>query len=201
MEVKLRQLIYIMQLKWLLILQVLTPLLPSSLAVVTLTSLFSLGNVYITDNFNHRIRKVTIATGVISTIAGTGSTGYSGDNGQATSATLYYPRGVGLDSSGTFLDLLSKVFLYITKLHLGNVYIGDQSNNRIRKVTVSTGIITTFAGSSTSSGFSGDNGPATSATLYYPWGVAIDSVGIDYLMSSFFYFDLLFHIPRQRVLF
>jgi len=56
--------------------------------------------VYIADHVNHRIRKVTVSTGIITTIAGTGSTNYSGDGGAATSATLYYPIGVGLDSSG-----------------------------------------------------------------------------------------------------
>ena len=58
------------------------------------------GNVYIADTSNHRVRKVTVSTGIIATIAGTGSTSYSGDNGPATSATLYYPIGVALDASG-----------------------------------------------------------------------------------------------------
>ncbi len=62
-------------------------------------------------------------------------------------------------------------------LPLDNVYIADYSNQRIRKVTVSTGIITTIAGSSTSTGYSGDGGAATSATLYYPFGVALDASG------------------------
>ena len=61
--------------------------------------------------------------------------------------------------------------------YIGNVYIADEYNNRIRKVTVSTGIITTIAGSSTSDSFSGDNGAATSATLYEPRGVALDASG------------------------
>ena len=113
---------------------------------------------YIADFYNQRIRKVTVSTGIISTIAGNGGTGsYSGDNGAATSATLNYPYGVGLDTAG-------------------NVYIADTENNRIRKVTISTGIITTFAGIGTAS-YSGDNGPATSATLNYPYGVAVDSAG------------------------
>ena len=60
--------------------------------------------------------------------------------------------------------------------NIGNVYIADYGNNRIRKVTVSTGIITTIAGTGTAS-YSGDNGAATSATLYYPWGVAVDASG------------------------
>jgi len=120
-------------------------------------SLHHLGNIYIADNMNNRIRKVTVSTGIISTIAGTGTSSYSGDNGAATSATLYNPYGVGLDSAG-------------------NVYIADTNNHRIRKVTISTGIITTFAGTGTGS-YSGDNGPATSATLFYPYGVAVDSAG------------------------
>ena len=123
-------------------------------------SLHHLGNIYIADTYNNRIRKVTVSTGIITTIAGSGATGtssYSGDNGAATSATLYYPQGVGLDTAG-------------------NVYIADTNNHRIRKVTISTGIITTFAGTGTGS-YSGDNGPATSATLNHPSVVAVDSAG------------------------
>ena len=64
----------------------------------------NIGNVYIADTYNHRIRKVTVSTGIITTIAGTGGTGsYSGDNGAATSATLYYPYGVAVDASGRIL--------------------------------------------------------------------------------------------------
>jgi hypothetical protein len=78
---------------------------------------------------------------------------------------------------------------YVTATHsysLGNnLYIADSYSNRIRKVTVSTGIISTFAGSSTSGSYSGDNGPATAATLYYPYGVALDSSGI-FLTHDFF---------------
>jgi hypothetical protein len=120
-------------------------------------SLHHLGNIYIADQSNHRIRKVTVSTGIISTIAGTGTSSYSGDNGAATSAALNYPCGVVLDAAG-------------------NVYIADSYNHRIRKVTISTGIITTFAGTGTSS-YGGDNGPATSATLYRPIGIALDSAG------------------------
>ena len=65
--------------------------------------MIDIGNVYIADFQNNRIRKVTVATGIISTIAGTGSTGYNNDNVQATSATLYGPRGVAVDSSGRIL--------------------------------------------------------------------------------------------------
>ena len=101
---------------------------------------------------------MTISTGIITTFAGTGTGSYSGDNSAATAATLYHPAGVVLDSSG------------------GNVYIADQWNNRIRKVTVSTGIITTIAGTGSTS-YSGDNGAATSGTLYRPEGVAVDASG------------------------
>ena len=63
----------------------------------------NIGNVYIADSSNDRIRKVTVSTGVITTIAGTGSASYSGDNGAATSATLNYPQGVTVDASGRIL--------------------------------------------------------------------------------------------------
>ena len=63
----------------------------------------NIGNVYIADFYNHRIRKVTISTGIITTIAGTGASSYSGDGGAATSATLYYPTGVAVDASGRIL--------------------------------------------------------------------------------------------------
>ena len=63
----------------------------------------NIGNVYIANNDNHRIRKVTVSTGIISTIAGTGSTSYSGDNGPATSAAMNDPAGVALDASGRIL--------------------------------------------------------------------------------------------------
>ena len=118
-----------------------------------------------------------MSTGIITTIAGTGTTSYSGDNGLATSATLYYPTDVALDSAGnsyvTFLVAL--VRLTFTNPNLGNIYIADYGNHRIRKV--SAGIITTIAGSSTSGGYIGDNGSATSARLNLPYGVALDSAG------------------------
>ena len=73
--------------------------------------------------------------------------------------------------------MFAHIFLILLPLNaLGNMYIADRQNNRIRKVTVSTGIITTVAGTGTSS-YSGDNGPATSAALYYPHGVILDASG------------------------
>ena len=121
----------------------------------------SAGNIYIADSCNNRIRKVTVSTGIITTVAGDGTGGYSGDGGQATSAELSDPIGVGLDTAN-------------------NIYIGDFSNNRIRKVTVSTGIITTVAGDG-KGGYSGDGGPATSAELDSPGGVEVDPAGNIYI--------------------
>ncbi len=131
---------------------------------------------YIADYYNHRVRKVTISTGIITTIAGTGTSSFSGDNGPATSAAIYYPSDVALDSAGNSLIYFPSCLLTFSS-YLGNVYIVDYRNQRIRKVTVSTGIITTVAGSSTSGSYSGDGGQATSATLYNPEGVALDSAG------------------------
>ncbi len=113
---------------------------------------------YIGDGSNNRIRKIVASTSVISTIAGTGTSGYSGNNGQATAANIKNPCGVNLDNSA-------------------NVYFGDYGGyNVIRKITVSTGIITTVAGTGvTSVGYNGDNIQATSATLYYPVDVVLDS--------------------------
>ncbi|MFH1352591.1 MAG: LamG-like jellyroll fold domain-containing protein [bacterium] len=121
------------------------------------------GNVYIADRNNHRVRKVN-TSGTITTIAGNGSAGYSGDGGTATSAQLYFPFGVAVDSSG-------------------NVYIADYGNNRIRKINTS-GIITTIAGNG-SGGYSGDDGSATSAQLYYPAGVAVDGSGNIYIADYY----------------
>jgi trimeric autotransporter adhesin len=123
------------------------------------------GNIYIADTDNERIRMVTKSTGIISTVAGTGSYGYSGDGGQATSAALSYPRGITVDASG-------------------NIYIADNSNHRIRMVTKSTGIISTVAGTGSYS-YSGDGGQATSAALYYPYGVALDASGNIYIADTY----------------
>ena len=124
----------------------------------------SSGNIYIADTFNYRIRKVTVSTGIITTVAGNGTSGYSGDGGAATSAELGYPSSVAVDGSG-------------------NIYIADYTNSRIRKVTVSTGVITTVAGNGTA-GYSGDGSSATSAELNYPWGVALDSSGNIYIADT-----------------
>ncbi len=121
-------------------------------------SLDSSGNLYI--SVNCRIRKVS--GGIITTIAGNGACSDSGDGGSALSAGLSNPRGIAVDSSGI-------------------LYIADSGNQRVRKV--SSGIITTIAGTGTS-GFSGDGGSASSAQLYYPGGVAVDSAGNLYIADS-----------------
>jgi hypothetical protein len=147
----------------------------------------SSGNVYVADSMNSRIRKVTASTGIISTIAGTGTSSFSGDNGAATSATMYCPWGVAVDSSGksTYFEILYRFLIADILSALGNVYIADTYNHRIRKVTVSTGIIVTIAGTGT--GFpSGDNGPATSAALYYPQALTLDSSDNVYIADTFY---------------
>jgi sugar lactone lactonase YvrE len=113
------------------------------------------GNVYVADFHNHRIRKVS-AAGTITTVAGTGTGGFSGDQGPATSANLRYPAGVEVDGQGS-------------------LYIADSYNHRVRKVDAS-GTITTLAGAGTT-GFNGD-GPATGAQLNVPLDVVVDRQGV-----------------------
>ncbi len=116
----------------------------------------SAGNIYIADRDNARIRKIT-AAGIISTVAGVGTSGFSGDGGPATAAELNNPVGVTVDSAG-------------------NIYIADALNRRVRKVTASTGVITTIAGTG-ASGATGDGGPATAATFVRPNDVQITNLG------------------------
>ncbi len=120
------------------------------------------GILYISDSSNHCIRKVT-QSGIISTIAGTGSAGYSGDGGSATSAQLKKPFGICIDSSN-------------------NIYIADNGNSRIRMFTVG-GNISTVAGTGTV-GCSGDGGSATSAQIDKPNGICIDSSNAIYIADN-----------------
>lgn len=115
----------------------------------------SAGNLYIADQLDHRLRKVS-TTGAITTIAGTGIAGYSGDGGPATSAKISFPIDLVIDSKGDIL-------------------FSDSGNNRIRKIST-TGIITTIAGTG-AAGFGGDGGVATSAKLNRPYGLNLDSSG------------------------
>lgn len=119
----------------------------------------STGNVYVVDQLNNRIRKITSA-GIISTIAGTGTYGNTGDGGAATAATLANPQGVAVDAAG-------------------NVYVADYGNNRIRKIST-TGIISNFAGSGTGI----DGGAATTADVYHPAAVAVDASGNVYIAET-----------------
>lgn len=112
------------------------------------------GNLFIADRYNHRIRKVDATSKLISTVAGNGSSGFSGDGGAATSAQLNQPIDVEVDGSG-------------------NLYIADMTNHRVRRVK-SGGNIDTIAGNGTS-GFSGDGGSATDAQLSSPASIEVES--------------------------
>ena len=119
------------------------------------------GNLYIADFYNYRVRKVDVTSGIITTIAGNGTYGYSGDNGLATDAQLF-PWDVVVDKAGT-------------------IYISDDCSNTIRQV--SDGIITTIAGNGIL-GYSGTNGIATNAEFNHPYGLAIDSCNNLYISDG-----------------
>ncbi len=128
------------------------------------------GNVLIADTVNQAVRKVSASTGIITTVAGNGVPGYSGDGGPATSSQLSFPRDVAVD-------------------HSGNIIIMDDGNCVVREISAATGLISTVAGTPPDSagnyycGFSGDGGPATRAQLYPidfmipAGGVAVDDAG------------------------
>jgi sugar lactone lactonase YvrE len=185
------------------------------------------GNLYIADTSDNRIRKVTLATGVITTAAGNGQPGSTGDFNQATAAKLNMPYGVAVDASGNLYiaDMNNSRIRLVTasssvistfaggglspttctgttdslgdgcaatsgKLNTprgvaldasGNLYIADYGSNRVREVT--GGNINTVAGNGTA-GFMGDTGPATSAELHSPAGVAVDGSGNLYIADS-----------------
>ena len=128
------------------------------------------GNIYMAEAVNHRIRMVEKSTGIITTVAGTGTIGFSGDGGLAVSATFRYPYGVAVDATG-------------------NIYISDTLNGRVRMVTKSTGIITTIAGcdkGSLRSCRSLDSLPvtgisATNTLLSYPVGIVVGASGNIYI--------------------
>ena len=122
------------------------------------------GQVYIADQNNHRIRKVAL-DGTISTVAGTGTSGFSGDGGLPGAAQLDSPAAIALDPAG-------------------NLYIADSGNNRVRKVNAHTGLIQTVAGSTTEA-FSGDGGPADQAGLYGPYAMVLDGKGDLFLTDVF----------------
>ncbi|MCW5910116.1 MAG: hypothetical protein KIT62_03530 [Cyclobacteriaceae bacterium] len=178
------------------------------------------GNIYVADQYNHAIRMISRATGIITTIAGKGpgQQGYSGDNGPATSAMLNAPRSVAIDSDGNIYisDTGNNVIRKISNGNIttiagsgspgysgdganatsakldapqaiavddsGNVYFFDRNNNVIRRVN-SQGIITTYVGTG-AYGYTGDGGPAAQATINSPWGIATDSRGNLYIADT-----------------
>jgi sugar lactone lactonase YvrE len=122
------------------------------------------GHLFFADSDNNVIREVDLATGLITTVVGDGTSGFAGDGGPATAAELYVPQGVAVDDSG-------------------HLFIADTSNNRVREVDLSTGVITTVAGDG-NAGETGDGGPATSAELLFPAAVAVDHSGHLFIADS-----------------
>ena len=110
-------------------------------------------NLYVADQSNHQIRQIVISTGAVTTVAGTGSSGSA--NGTGTSASFSYPQGITTDGT--------------------NLYVGDQSNHLIRKIVISTGAVTTVAGTGS---YGSANGTGTSASFYYPIGITTDGTNL-----------------------
>jgi uncharacterized protein (TIGR03437 family) len=124
----------------------------------------SAGNLLVADNFNHRIRKINLTTMVITTVAGIGTPGYSGDNGPAMSAQLRFPTGIAEDAAG-------------------NLYIADNGNSVVRRVNASTGVITTIAGNGNMV-FNAETGTAIGVSIN-PLRVALDANGGIYIADQF----------------
>jgi DNA-binding beta-propeller fold protein YncE len=112
------------------------------------------GNLYFSDTFNHRIRRVDGRSGVITTVAGNGAAGYAGDGGPAVAAAFNEPYGIAVDRGG-------------------NIYVADRHNHCVRRIDAAAGIVTTFTGNG-KSGYGGDGGPAAEAALAEPNGLGFD---------------------------
>jgi sugar lactone lactonase YvrE len=115
------------------------------------------GNLYVADTHNQRVREIAAATGIITTVAGTGKAGYTGDGGAASAAQLDHPTAIAIDAAG-------------------DIYIADTGNHRVRRVAAATGVIATIAGDGIE-GFGGDGGAAIAAAIDSPSGLAIGSTG------------------------
>jgi sugar lactone lactonase YvrE len=123
----------------------------------------SAGAIWVLDQANQRVRRIDPTTRIITTVVGTGAVGYLGDGGPALLATLYYPYGLAFDPAGRLL-------------------VADKEHDRVRRVDLGTGVISTVAG--TVQGFAGDNGPAVEARLFYPRGVGSDALGNIYIADG-----------------
>lgn len=122
------------------------------------------GNVYVADTRNQRIRRIDAQTSIITTVAGTGVQGFSGDGGQGVAARLSEPTALALDAAN-------------------HLYIADTGNHRIREIDLTSGVITSVAGTG-AQGFSGDGGLATGATMDAPTGLALDVAGDLYIADT-----------------
>src|SRR5436190_6863541 len=203
----------------------------AAIAIPTGVAVDAEGNVYFADSANQRIRKVTAATGIITTVAGTGAIGFGGDGGPATLAILKWPSDVAIDPAGNLIvndrencrirrvDAITGTIATVAGSGVcenpqgsnpgtlphdrgpaisaplgfpdgvvvdarGNIYFADGHHMRVRKVDAASGVITTVAGNG-GLGFSGDNGPATAATLFWPQGLGIDRLGNLYIPDTF----------------
>ncbi len=122
------------------------------------------GDLFIADAHNHRVREVAAATGIITTVAGTGVPGFSGDGGAATAARLDLPTALAVDAAG-------------------NVYVADTGNHRVRRIAAGSGVISTVVGDGVER-FAGDGGLATAASIDSPNGLAVDGTGNLYIADT-----------------
>ena len=122
------------------------------------------GNLYVAEYSGHRVRKINLVTGIVTTVVGSGVAGYGGDGGPALIAKINTPDDLAIDDAG-------------------NIFIADYKNCRIRKVDAATGIISTYAGTGVAN-YSGDGGAATSAGIPYPNSICLDAKGNLYISES-----------------